>query len=133
MENGNIIEKLAALFGQSASVKNVYGEAIHAGEKTIIPVATIAYCLGGGYGEGIKKSKHVQPAESEGGAGPVRAGGSGGGGMMYAKPKGVYEISPNSIRFIPVSGLKNVFVGLLVGLFIRRMFDSRRIRSRDKR
>ena len=55
METGNFIEKLASQFGQNASVKNVYGDPIQAGNKTIIPVARIAYGLGGGYGQGDKK------------------------------------------------------------------------------
>ena len=51
MENGNFLEKMASQFGQNASVKNVYGEPVRAGEKIIIPVARIAYGLGGGYGQ----------------------------------------------------------------------------------
>lgn len=39
MENENFIEKLASQFGQNASVKNVYGDPVQVGNKTIIPVA----------------------------------------------------------------------------------------------
>lgn len=38
MENENFIENIATRLGQVASVKNVYGEPIVAGDKTIIPV-----------------------------------------------------------------------------------------------
>ena len=55
MENVNFLEKLSSQFGQNATVKNVFGEPIQAGNKTIIPVAKIAYGLGGGYGQGKKK------------------------------------------------------------------------------
>jgi uncharacterized spore protein YtfJ len=41
MSNENFLEKLATQFSQSASVKNVYGEPVQAGDKTIIPVAQI--------------------------------------------------------------------------------------------
>jgi len=64
MENGFFLEKLASLFGQNASVKNVFGEPIKAGDKTIIPVAQIAYGLGGGYGHGVKKKKPSQVDDS---------------------------------------------------------------------
>jgi len=64
MENGNFIEKLASQFGQSASVKNVYGEPIQAGDKTIIPVAQIAYGLGGGYGQGNKRKRPNMSADN---------------------------------------------------------------------
>jgi uncharacterized spore protein YtfJ len=83
MENVNFIEKLAAQFSQNATVKSVYGEPVVAGDKTIIPVARVAYGLGGGYGHGKNKMKHLHesPLANEEGVG--------GGGGMIAKPAGV--------------------------------------------
>ena len=57
MENINFLENLATRLGQTATVKNVYGEPIVAGDKTIIPVAQIMYGFGGGYGQGQKPKK----------------------------------------------------------------------------
>ena len=92
MENGNFIEKLASQFGQSASVKNVYGEPVQAGDKTIIPVAQIAFGLGGGYGQGNKKKKPNLPADNTNTASNEKEDnigqGAGGGGGLYARPKG---------------------------------------------
>lgn len=45
MENANFIENIATRLGQSATVKNVYGEPVVAGDKTIIPVAQVALGL----------------------------------------------------------------------------------------
>ena len=52
MENINFLENLAQRLGQTATVKNVYGDPVVAGDKTIIPVAQIIYGFGGGYGYG---------------------------------------------------------------------------------
>ena len=57
MENINFLETLATRLGQTATVKNVYGEPIIAGDKTIIPVALVMYGFGGGYGYGQKPKK----------------------------------------------------------------------------
>lgn len=57
MNNEMFIENLGAGLLKNASIKNVFGEPIKAGEKTIIPVASIAYGFGGGYGNGNKLKK----------------------------------------------------------------------------
>jgi Uncharacterized conserved protein len=127
MENSFFLEKLASLFGQNASVKNVYGEPIKTGDKTIIPVAQIAYGLGGGYGKGSQKNKpsaSERSPEDKGTSGE----GAGGGGGMYARPKGVYEITPYSTRFIPANNAKQLVTGLAIGFLIRGWIQSKRRR-----
>ena len=95
MENINFLENLATRLGQSATVKNVYGEPIVAGDKTIIPVAQIMYGFGGGYDYGKKPKKFsMQENVSEEDAEKKNIGeGLGGGGGIVARPKGVYQIS----------------------------------------
>jgi uncharacterized spore protein YtfJ len=123
MGNENFIEKLAAQLGQSASVKNVYGEPIQAGDKTIVPVAQIAYGFGGGYGHGKNKLKQQkEPADINHEMGE----GAGGGGGIVAKPKGVYEIAPTCTRFIPASGTKILVTGLAIGFIMRGLFSRKR-------
>ena len=59
--------KLESMFEpltRSASVKSVYGEAISANGKTIIPVARIAYGFGGGRG---RKHREGDPTKARGG------------------------------------------------------------------
>ncbi len=124
MGSENFLEKLAAQFGQSASVKNVYGEPIQAGNKTIVPVAQIAYGCGGGYGHGKNKmNQQKEPADIN----SDKVGeGAGGGGGMFAKAKGVYEITPTCTRFIPASGNKILITGLVMGFIIRGLLFSRK-------
>ena len=125
MENENFLEKLASQFGQNASVKNVFGEPVQAGDKIIIPVARIAYGLGGGYGQGYKKNKRLQTDEDlKQSDGP--AGEGGGGGGMYAKPQGVYEVTSASTTFIPIISTKQLLIGVAVGFLVRGWFYSKR-------
>ena len=119
MDNENFIERLAAQFAQSASVKNVYGEPVQAGDKTIIPVAQIVYGYGGGYGRGKDKMKQKESSRVDGNS---IGEGAGGGGGLVARAKGVYEITPTSTRFIPASGTKILLTGLLIGFVMRGFF-----------
>ena len=86
---------------RSASVKSVYGEAISANGKTIIPVARVAYGFGGGRG---RKSDEANPKEGEGG-----------GGGVYAVPVGVLEVSETETRFIPLSDKRRLAGAALIG------------------
>jgi uncharacterized spore protein YtfJ len=124
MDTENFLEKLASQFGQSASVKNVYGDPIQVGEKTIVPVAQIAYGLGGGYGHGkYRRTPLSDPADqTKDNAGE----GAGGGGGMFAKPKGVYEITPTCTRFIPAFSARVLVTGLLAGFILRGFLLSRK-------
>jgi len=105
--------KLESMFEpltRSASVKSVYGEAIAANGKTIIPVARVAYGFGGGRGR-----KH-QEADAEG---------EGGGGGVYAVPIGVVEVTDTETRFVPLHDKRAlagaVLVGFCLGAFWARM------------
>ena len=120
MENENFLEKVAAQLGQSASVKNVYGTPVTVGDKTIIPVSRIALGFGGGYGQGHKpKNKATDPTVATRGNNSEGEGeGAGGGGGMYVQPKGVFEITPLSTRFIPVNRYRELIIGLCIGMLM---------------
>jgi uncharacterized spore protein YtfJ len=106
----SIIERLK----DSAGIKSVYGEAIPAHKKTIIPVARIAYGFGGGSG------KHLH-------AGEPREG-EGGGGGVTATPVGVFEVTETGTRFIPIhdkirlagAGLAGLCLGILLARIRKR-------------
>jgi uncharacterized spore protein YtfJ len=127
MENENFVANLANRLGQDASIKNVYGEPIRVGEKTIIPVAQIAYGFGGGFGSGMNKQKPLKDAGAADANGKTGEG-AGGGGGMYAKPKGVYEITAACTRFIPASNTKRMLMAMFAGFIIRGWISSRRKR-----
>src|SRR5262249_21696234 len=98
-------ENLQTMFerlGKSAGVHSVFGEAISAHGKTIIPVARISY--GFGAGKGRKK-----PGESANGEG------EGGGGGLYAAPLGVLEVSDAGTRFVGLNETRKFASAALAG------------------
>ena len=122
----NFIEKIASGFGQTASVKNVFGEPVEVGDKKIIPVARIAYGFGGGYGQG-GKNKMLTQSNNHSSENPFPAGeGAGGGGGMYARAKGIFEISPQGTKFIPADANKQLLMGIAIGLLLKTFFFRRR-------
>ena len=127
MENANFIENIATRLGQSATVKNVYGEPVVAGDKTIIPVAQVALGFGGGYGKGGKKFLK-QENTSDDNDKPKGGEGLGGGGGMFARPKGVYEISAEGTRFIPANHAKELLVAAFIGFLVGASFVKRRMK-----
>ena len=128
MENSDFLENIATRLGQTATVKNVYGEPVIAGDKTIIPVAQIIYGFGGGYGYG-QKPKKIQAAENmsaEDDEKKKTGEGLGGGGGVFARPKGVYEISNKGTRFIPANNLQLAIAAVLTGFIVGRFISARK-------
>ena len=125
MEKENFIENLATRLGQNATVKNVFGEPVITDGKTIIPVAQVAFGFGGGLG--LNNNKKKNKTLSSTGAEDIKdQKGVGGGGGMYAKARGVYEISSQGTRFIPANNTKQLLIAALFGFLIRGWLLSRR-------
>ena len=112
MSSVALLQSLKENILSQASVKAVYGEPISAHDKTIIPVAKIAY----GYGVGA----------GTGGVGDTRARGEGGGGGagVRAVPVGVIEVSNQQTRFVPITSRRKLagvlMAGVGVGLWLAR-------------
>jgi uncharacterized spore protein YtfJ len=94
MELNRVFDFLEQVY-QTASVRAAFGEPQTVGEKTIIPVARVAYGLGLGFGEGER------PAE-EGGDVEAAGSGAGGGGGGMATPLAVVEVTDEDTRVIPI-------------------------------
>jgi len=92
----SLSEKLAV----SASARSVYGEPVHAFERTIVPVAKFGYGLG---------------ATSGGRDGDSVGGGSGGGGVG-ARPAGYIEITSAGARYVGISTLRYIVVAAVAGI-----------------
>jgi uncharacterized spore protein YtfJ len=94
-----------------ATVSSVYGEPITAGNKTVIPVARIAYGFGGGLGTSKALRGEAQ--------GPQLGGEGGGGGLgVVAMPVGVVEVTPEATRFIRFGGGRRLLGAALAGVFV---------------
>lgn len=117
----HFLESLAEKLHSSANVKTIYGDPLETQGKTIIPVARIAYGLGGGYG----KMKPDTAAESSPEKRPAEGGGSGGG--ITVTPVGVIEVSQEQTRFIPLSRRTAKLAGaFLAGLFLGSLVQHRK-------
>ena len=113
-----ILTALSDRFATTGKVQNVFGEAIEAHGKTIIPVASVKYGLGaGGGGENKKGSDDA-------------IGGSGGGGGVKVTPIGVIEVTETGTRFIrffdPKMAARLIAGGVLLGLLLRRAIRRRK-------
>ncbi|MFC5602845.1 hypothetical protein [Sporosarcina koreensis] len=84
-------------FGNNRDVSLVFGDPIEVGLTKVVPVARLRYGFGGG-GDGN--------------------GADGGGGGFTVKPVGVYEITPDRVKFKPARSGGQLFGMVLVsGLF----------------
>ncbi|MFJ7077138.1 spore germination protein GerW family protein [Streptomyces sp. NPDC098781] len=84
---GTLLDRLADRLGARASVTAVYGEPVTADGVTVVPVARVAFGLGGGGGR----------------IGGAKAGeGGGGGGGVEATPVGYIEIRDGVSTYRPI-------------------------------
>ena len=103
----------------TATVETVFGPSREERGRTIVPVARVAYGLGGGFGSAPSK-------EPEDDAGPPQPEeGAGGGGGIRVTPLGVLEVTDAGTRFVPLAKSKVVaastfLAGLLLGMVIAR-------------
>lgn len=100
-----------------ASVRNVYGDPVSVGGRTVIPIARVSY----GFGAGGSKE-----------AGPKRRGSSGGAGLT-ARPVGAIEITEAGTRFVPFIDPVRLGVTLLAGFLIGRAIARQSARSGNER
>jgi uncharacterized spore protein YtfJ len=114
MSSLTLLQTLHENLASRAQVKSVFGDAIAAGEKTIIPVAKIAFGFGAGAGTG-----------GIGDAKPSGEGGGGGGGVR-AVPVGVFEVSAKETRFIAIHDRKRTLATLLLGTALGLLFARRK-------
>jgi uncharacterized spore protein YtfJ len=114
MSSLTLLQSLHENLGTRAQVKSVFGEPITAGEKTIIPVARMAYGFGAGSGSG---GVETSSARGEGG---------GGGGGVRVYPLGVFEVSSKETRFVAVGDRKKLLGTLLLGAGLGLLFARRR-------
>lgn len=112
----SLLATLSERLRDAATVKAVFGEPITAGGRTVVPVARVAFGMGGG------SSPHPG-RHGEGGHGADDEAAGGGGGMIAA-PVGVVEIDEGETRLVrfgsrlPAGAAFGA--GLLLGLALGR-------------
>ena len=111
---------------RNASVESVYGEPIEAGDRTVVPVAKVAYGFGWGSGSsGSETADDSNPdAEAEDGSGSGE--GAGGGGGVSATPVGALEITDYGTKFVRFDDTERVVLAVLLGVAIGLVFGRRR-------
>ncbi len=93
----NTISEMLERIRASARVELVYGEERKVGDKTLIPIAAVAYTFGAGAGGGTAPASNGH----EGGDAPM-GGGGGGGGAVRVQPVGVLEVEDDETRLVPI-------------------------------
>ncbi len=97
------LEGMADRVSSRASVEMVYGDPVTAGERTVIPVASVRYAFGGGGG---------------GRTGDSEAQNGGGGGRVSLCPSGALEITPQGARFIEFADPQKTAAALALGFVL---------------
>jgi len=115
MELNRFFDFLEQIY-QKADVKAAFGEPQTIGEKTIIPVARVAYGLGLGFGEAEKPAEPFGgPHDREEGKVEATGAGGGGGGGGVAAPIAVVEVTNEETKVIPIMDLTKL---ALAGMFV---------------
>jgi uncharacterized spore protein YtfJ len=116
----------------TGSAETVFGPARKENGRTIIPVARVAYGFGGGYGTAGQKGK---AGAKQRGAKTSANGdsGLGGGGGMRVIPAGMFEVTADGARFLPVRGsLATTAIAVAGGVLLGSLLG-RRGRSGGKK
>ena len=127
MELKEMFEQVHKKLQKVADVKFVFGEMIETKEKSIIPVSVIRYTIGGGGGHGpdLSKVEGITGEETEEVPKENRPGGKGIGGKFSNEPLGVFEITGEKTRFVPVIPVKAIIVAISIWV-VSRVFKKRR-------
>ncbi len=126
MEPRNLLQTFKDSLLSNATVKSVYGDPVTFGDRTIVPVARVAYGFGGGFGSRLKAGQ--VPAALTGDVAPRGVGdeAGGGGGGVAAMPLGVVEITPTRTRFIRFGEGRRLAAAAAIGLAAGIWFGRRR-------
>ena len=98
--------------GTTANARSVYGEPVHAYERTIVPVATFGY--------GLRATSGGRDGENVGGGAGV--------GGVGARPAGYIEISSAGRGMWSISTFRNVVIAALAGITAGLLWDACAVR-----
>jgi len=113
-----LLERLGRQLGKNATVQAVFGEARTYGDRTIIPVARVAYGFGGGpNGVGAPSAADVSPDEQAKPAKGSRMRGVGRGVGLRVEPLAMVEIGPKGVRIIPIVDVSRMIGRVFFSVF----------------
>ena len=117
-------EPIAEVFERNLSIRHVYGEPVHHGDTTVIPVAKVAYGFGAGGGRRpAPRSAQVAASSAEAASSDSQGGGGGGGARLT--PIGALEVSPRGTRFVRYNELPRLAGAFGLGLGVGVLLASR--------
>ena len=93
----NTLSEMLERIRATARIELVYGKERKIGDKTLIPIAAVAFTFGAGAGGGTAPAMN----DDGGGEAPV-GGGGGGGGSVRVLPVGVLEVDADETRMVPI-------------------------------
>jgi uncharacterized spore protein YtfJ len=117
-------EPIAGVFERNLSIRHVYGEPVHHGDTTVIPVAKVAYGFGAGGGRRPVAGSAPGASSSAELAGPEAQGGGGGGGARLT-PIGALEVGPHGTRFVHYNQLPRLAGAFVLGVGVGALLVSR--------
>ena len=118
---------ITELLERSLSIRHVYGEPVHYGDLTVIPIAQVAYGFGAGGGQALRRVGRNRLDETPQDKDiPLRGEGGGGGGGARMTPVGVLEIGPQGTRFVRFHRLTPLVSALALGLVAGWLLARRR-------
>ncbi|MEA2096917.1 MAG: spore germination protein GerW family protein [Candidatus Cloacimonadota bacterium] len=127
MELKEMFESVYKKLQKAADVKFVFGEMIETKEKSIIPVSVIRYSIGGGssHGADLNKKAEDEITEEIDTTKNKRPAGKGVGGKFSNEPLGVFEITEEKTKFVPVIPVKAIIIAISIWI-VTRIFKKKR-------
>jgi uncharacterized spore protein YtfJ len=121
-----VLQPIAQVFEQNLSIRLVYGEPIRQGERTVIPMAKVAFGFGAGSGRRPLGRGRQESAASEVSATDLVPEGAGGGGGARLTPVGALEIGPHGTRFVRYLRLPQLLAPMAIGFGAALLLARRR-------
>ena len=112
-DTSSLLASLVERLSDAGRVGSVYGEPVERGDRTVIPVARVAWGFGGGGGEGEREDETEEGEEHEQGGS-----GYGMGGGVTATPVGALELSDDDTRFVRYGDKKKLLKFVLLGFVV---------------
>ena len=134
-DRGELATRIAEAIGKRASASTIFGAAVERDGVTVIPVASVAWGFGGGFGDNASRALKAMQFESATNAAtsPVgrparRRGGAGGGGGARLQPIGFIVVRDGDATFRPiyrVPPFAAAVLGAVIGLSLARRMSNR--------